>query len=87
METAARRSLPIAGKHPGISGGKAVILEPNGTSCELLVDGRCSIYQDRPLICRLYGVAEGLPCPHGCLSFKTITMREGKDLQRLLEKT
>ena len=35
--------------------------------CPLLgLDGRCTTYEDRPLSCRLYGAAEGLPCPHGC---------------------
>ena len=36
-------------------------------ACPLLTeDGRCSEYARRPLICRLWGVADGLPCPHGC---------------------
>ncbi|WP_371590837.1 YkgJ family cysteine cluster protein [Streptomyces sp. NBC_00470] len=42
---------------------------PEGSEkpCPALVDGQCSVYADRPLICRLYGVAEGLLCPHGCV--------------------
>lgn len=28
--------------------------------------GRCGVYAVRPMICRVYGAAEGLPCPHGC---------------------
>jgi len=28
--------------------------------------GTCRAYDVRPLICRLYGVAEGLECEHGC---------------------
>lgn len=34
--------------------------------CANLVDGRCSIYDDRPLVCRAFGVTEGLLCPHDC---------------------
>lgn len=34
-------------------------------TCPLLVDDRCSVYEDRPTICRLFASAEGLPCPHG----------------------
>lgn len=35
--------------------------------CPLLTpDGRCSDHDARPLICRLYGAAQSLPCPHGC---------------------
>jgi hypothetical protein len=28
--------------------------------------GQCSIYDDRPLVCRLYGVIPDLKCPFGC---------------------
>lgn len=29
-------------------------------------EGRCRIYMNRPMICRLWGVTEGLRCHHGC---------------------
>ena len=35
-------------------------------TCPALVDGRCSVYAVRPLICRLWGVVESMPCPWGC---------------------
>ena len=35
-------------------------------TCTNLVGGKCSIYADRPLICRLYGTTRGLMCQHGC---------------------
>jgi len=28
--------------------------------------GRCSVHADRPMICRLWGAAAAMPCPHGC---------------------
>jgi uncharacterized protein len=28
--------------------------------------GRCSVYADRPFICRLWGLTPQLRCPHGC---------------------
>jgi Fe-S-cluster containining protein len=35
--------------------------------CEALTTGkRCAVYEMRPLICRLWGVMESLPCPYGC---------------------
>lgn len=35
--------------------------------CPALDDNqRCSVYEDRPLICRLWGAVESMPCPHGC---------------------
>lgn len=33
----------------------------------LTEDGLCSQYDARPLVCRLYGVAEQMKCPHGCV--------------------
>jgi len=39
---------------------------PAAMECTLLVNGRCSRYEDRPLICRLWGVVPEMPCPFGC---------------------
>lgn len=39
---------------------------PGALSCPMLRSGLCSVYHVRPLICRLWGVAEGLECPWGC---------------------
>jgi hypothetical protein len=36
-------------------------------TCPALKDERCSVYDVRPTICRLWGAVEGMPCPHGCL--------------------
>lgn len=35
--------------------------------CPALVDGRCTVYELRPLICRLYGAVEDMRCEHGCV--------------------
>lgn len=40
-----------------------------GVPCPLLTPtGRCSVYSIRPMVCRLYGLAEyaRMSCPHGC---------------------
>jgi hypothetical protein len=34
--------------------------------CPMLQQGLCSVYHIRPVICRLWGVTETLPCPWGC---------------------
>lgn len=34
--------------------------------CPALLLGRCAVYSVRPTVCRLFGNAESLPCPHGC---------------------
>jgi len=36
--------------------------------CEALTEGRrCAVYELRPMICRLWGAAEGLRCVYGCV--------------------
>lgn len=40
--------------------------QDDGLTCRFLKRQRCSIYEARPLICRLYGAADGLECSHGC---------------------
>lgn len=39
---------------------------PRYTCSMLTEDGRCSQYEIRPMICRLYGAAEGIECSRGC---------------------
>ena len=43
-------------------------LEPkhDGTCGALGDDNRCRAYEARPLICKIWGMAEGVMCPHGC---------------------
>lgn len=52
-------------------------------SCPFLVLKRCTIHHARPMICRVFGVAAGLECPHGCKPTKSIT---GKDVTVLQDK-
>jgi len=51
--------------------------------CPALVDGRCSVYEDRPTICRLWGATESMPCPHGCRPDVPLTQEESHELLRL----
>ena len=50
--------------------------------CPALRDKRCSVYSDRPLICRLYGATEVLRCPHGCEPERLLTRDEAAALLR-----
>ena len=34
-------------------------------SCPHLGENGCEVYDERPLICRLFGTTPSLPCPHG----------------------
>lgn len=59
---------------------KVIYDQVPGVNCKGLYHGACgpvpatalerekirSVYEARPLICRVYGVAEGLRCEHGC---------------------
>jgi uncharacterized protein len=51
----------IAAKH-----GTAPEAVVGTLTCTKLSGTRCSIYADRPLICRLYGTTRQLRCQHGC---------------------
>lgn len=49
--------------------------------CNFLgADGKCGAYEVRPIICRLWGTTEDLPCPHGCHVEKVLTKEEGREL-------
>ncbi len=40
----------------------------------------CTVYEIRPLICRLWGVAEGMPCTYGCRPERYLTEAETYEL-------
>ena len=54
--------------------------------CDALKNNRCSIYHDRPMICRLWGLAEGMECPFGCKPERYVTKQEGFKLLDELDK-
>lgn len=61
-------------------------------SCSALVDHRCSIYADRPLICRLYGMVKGykhgMECGFGCVPERWLSRLESDALlERLCDIT
>jgi uncharacterized protein len=51
--------------------------------CPLLTAaGLCSVYDVRPLICRLWGLVPAMACPFGCVPERWLTDEEGHDLLR-----
>ena len=59
---------------------------PDSLTCPLLTsDGKCTDYANRPLICRLWGVTEKLPCPHGCTAERILPESESRTLLALME--
>lgn len=65
--------------------GTVLMGEP-GSTCELLVMGRCTAYDQRPSICRIYGAAEGLSCGHGCVPDRRMTRPEALQLIQAVAK-
>jgi hypothetical protein len=49
----------------------------DGLTCPLLKDNRCTVYEVRPLICRLWGLVETMPCLWGCKPERYLTHEEG----------
>lgn len=55
-------------------------------TCPYLTDGRCSIYDARPMICRMWGVARTMPCPHGCEPERWLDQGEEAEFVRRLKE-
>jgi uncharacterized protein len=54
--------------------------EAIGIICDKLKNGRCTIYADRPLICRLFGAVKGMRCPFGCTPKQFLSQRDAYKL-------
>ncbi len=50
--------------------------------CKRLVKGRCSIYDRRPIICRLFGASEdpNFQCPHGRMAETPLSIDETREI-------
>lgn len=46
-------------------------------TCPLLEETRCSVYEVRPMLCRLWGLVEGMECPWLCRPERYLTSEEG----------
>lgn len=54
--------------------------------CNYLVDERCTVYENRPMVCRQFGTTERLPCPYGCQPSRMMSEAEGyEQLRRFSE--
>lgn len=54
--------------------------EDNPLTCPLLKNYRCSVYEDRPTICRLWGMVNHslMSCPFGCRPSRRLTDQEAR---------
>lgn len=48
----------------------------DSATCTALRAGRCSIYANRPLVCRLFGASQGMICRHGCKPSRMVSDAE-----------
>lgn len=61
--------------------GEQVVLATNPShSCPLLKNGRCSVHEVRPIICRMFGVVddEHMRCPYGCEPARWVSNSEAR---------
>ena len=42
-----------------------IVPKDQGLTCPLYLNGKCSVYEVRPLLCRSFGHVEGMDCTHG----------------------
>jgi len=64
---------------------RGVVIESgafDGHCPALSVFGRCTIYEDRPLICRVWGAVPAMRCSYGCEP--TLTDEQGEQLLQKL---
>lgn len=61
-------------------------LRTEGMTCNMLKNGRCTVYSVRPLICRIWGVSPRLKCPHGCEPEREVTDAEMMALFKEIEE-
>lgn len=61
-------------------------------NCVFFIDGKCSIYEDRPTICRSFGT-EVIPCRNEIAGFTTkeeigaLTKKDIKDIESYIDHT
>lgn len=56
-------------------------------NCPHLGENGCEVYDERPLICRLFGTTPRLPCPHGRRPEVMIDERIEKKIHQFFRET
>ena len=70
-------------KVPPLAEAVAAVERGEDYYCPALADSRCSVYEDRPTICRLWGATESMRCPHGCTPDDALSQEESYRILRL----
>lgn len=66
--------------------GGIMLFDTDKSACPHLIENRCSQYEDRPAICRMWGAAIGMECPHGCVPERWLSRKDGHALLKQAEK-
>lgn len=75
IERASGRKLEVIGASPEMAHRSDCL------NCSMLTPmGLCSVYEDRPMICRLFGTTEQMRCEHGCVPERWLSDDECLDL-------
>jgi hypothetical protein len=56
------------------------------TMCVYLERGACRVYDQRPLICRVFGLVKRMSCPHGCVPDRWLSDHEFVEIARAVEQ-
>ena len=56
--------------------------EFTGEVCPKLCETGCTVYENRPLICRLFASSESMPCPYGYGPETPLTKEETREILR-----
>ena len=56
--------------------------------CNYITDKGCSIYEERPILCRLFGCSdvETLKCPYGMISPDFLTIKETEEVMKMYKE-
>jgi len=73
-------------KHTGKE-AKLNRLPSQGLHCPYSLNGNCEIYDDRPIICRLFGATPEMLCPHGRRPKVLLTKKRGAKITAEWMKT
>lgn len=64
----------------------SVMIAHHNTQCHFLVLGRCSVYDARPMICRMFGTVDGLQCPFGCVPDRLLSDADAMAIKAKIQK-
>lgn len=69
---------PYEADQLGIPGKRITPTHPGTLKCIFSDQNGCTVYDKRPMICRLFGTADHhmLRCPHGCKPQKLLTSKK-----------